>query len=261
MTPADGGAIYDGEVMHHRFRPRRHRFVYRVQSFLFDIDQLQQVDQRCRWFSLNRFNLYSLDYRDFGDGSGAPLRDYLEQTLRKQGFTQTLHRASLLCYPKVLGYCFNPLSIYYCYGEDDRVFAILYEVSNTFSQRHSYLFPVSDGHSSDRHFRQTCAKNFYVSPFINMDCRYHFRLSPPNETLLVAIRQTENDQALLHALFRGVRRPLSDRELLKGFLRMPLMTVKVMAAIHWEALRLFLKGIKLVPRPTEPSASISRIDE
>lgn len=255
------GAIYSGEVMHHRFRPRRHRFVYSVRSFLFDIDQLGSVAQRCRFFSLNRFNLYSLYFRDFGDGSGRSLRDYLQSTLQKHGISEPLQRAQLLCYPRILGYAFNPLSVYYCYNEANEVYAVLHEVSNTFGERHSYLIPVPEAERNRPVIRQHCDKNFYVSPFIPMDCRYHFRLQLPGERLSVAIRQTENNQALLHAVFQGQRRALNDQQLLRGFFALPLMTLKVTAAIHWQALKIFLKGIKLVPKSDEPPEPVSRIDQ
>lgn len=261
MTADHDGSIYDGEVMHHRFRPKRHRFVYKIQSFLFDIDALERLDKRCRWFSLNRFNLFSFYYRDFGDGSGNPPRQYLERILREQGFEQPLAKAQLLCYPKILGYSFNPLSVYYCYSDNERLFAIIYEVSNTFSQRHSYLIPVKPSQQHDQYIRQSCDKSFYVSPFIAMQARYHFRMSQPGERLTVAIRETQEDEALLHAVFRGKRQPLNDAQLVKGFCRLPFMTLKVTAAIHWEALRLFLKGVKLVRRPDEPSSPVSRIDQ
>lgn len=260
MNGTPSSAIYEGEVMHHRLRPRRHRFVYTVQSFLFDVDSIARLSRRCRLFSVNHFNLFSLHYRDFGDGTAQTPRRYLETTLREQGLDEPLTRAELLCYPRILGYAFNPLAVYYCYGADNQLFAMLYEVSNTFGQRHSYLLPVAKGQRDAEILRQQCDKAFYVSPFISMDCCYHFRMRRPGERLMVAIRQTENGDALLHAVLRGQRRPFSDRELLKGFFRLPLMTLKVTAAIHWQALKLVLKGIKLVPRPPEPSSSVSRID-
>ena len=260
MTASLHSAIYDGEVMHHRFRPRKHRFVYRIASFLFDVDELPLLAQRCRLFSLNRFNLYSFYQRDIGDGSGESPRHYLEKTLGEHGIDETLSRASLLCYPRILGYTFNPLSVYFCYNADDELFTVLYEVSNTFGQRHSYLMPIAPADRAKTIIRQQCDKNFYVSPFIAMAARYHFRINRPGDSLCLAIRETEDDKALLHAVFRGDRQALNDRQLLRHFCRMPLMTIKVMLAIHWQAAKLFLKGIKLVPRPAEPARAISRID-
>ncbi|WP_339677673.1 DUF1365 family protein [uncultured Zhongshania sp.] len=261
MTADDHTAIYCGEVMHHRFYPRKHRFVYRMSSFLFDLDKLDETARRCKLFSFNRFNFFSFYNRDVGNGSGEAPREYLERTLLEHGVNTPLKSASLLCYPRILGFTFNPLSVYYCYGDDLQLFAILYEVSNTFKQRHTYLIPVSESDQGKGIVRQQCDKNFYVSPFIPMAVRYHFRMHLPTERISLAIRETEHEKPLLHAVFRGERRPFSDRELLRNFISLPLMTIKAVVGIHWEALRLFIKGVKLVPRPAEPKASVSRIEQ
>ena len=252
-------ALYRGEVLHHRFRPVRHRFRYRIDSFLFDLNELDQVAARCRLFSLNRFNLFSFYYADFGAGNGQAPKDYLQKTLRENGIEEPLQRAELLCYPRILGYTFNPLSVYYCYNASDDLFTVVYEVSNTFGQRHSYLIPVSSPHQHEI-IRQRCDKAFYVSPFIPMEATYHFRLRKPGRRLTVAIRETEADKALLHAVFRGTRQALNDRSLLVSFLRLPFMTASVMLSIHWQALRLYIKGVRILPRPTEPKHPVSRSD-
>lgn len=257
----DDTAIYCGEVMHHRFYPRKHRFVYRMSSFLFDLDKLSDTAQRCKLFSVNKFNIFSFYHRDIGDGSGEAPRQYLERTLQEHGVHEHLSSASLLCYPRILGYTFNPLSVYYCYKDNKQLFAILYEVSNTFKQRHSYLIPVSASDQDKGIIRQQCDKNFYVSPFIPMDVRYHFRMHLPKQRIGLAIRETEQGKALLHAVFRGEHRPFTDTELLKNLISLPFMTIKAVLGIHWEALKLFIKGVKIVPRPTEPKSAISRIDQ
>lgn len=250
---------YRGEVLHHRFRPVQHRFVYRVDSCLFDVDELELLASRCRWFSLNRFNLYSFYYRDFATGDGQSPREYLDTLMAAQELAVPA-RAELLCYPRILGFTFNPLAVYYCYDAQDRLYAVLYEVSNTFGQRHSYLIPAKDGDAEAPVLRQCCDKGFYVSPFIPMQARYHFRLSRPGERLSVAIRETDAEGALLHAVFRGRRRPFSDRALLASFARLPLMTLRVVVAIHWQALKLYIKGMRVLPRPAEPDRPVSRID-
>lgn len=252
-------ALYRGEVLHHRLRPVRHRFRYRVDSTLFDLSTLEEDAKRCRLLSLNRFNLFSFHYADYGDGSGQAPRDYLANCLHSHGIHTPLQRAQLLCYPRILGFTFNPLSVYYAYDAEDALFAILYEVSNTFGQRHGYLIPVSP---SQQHkiIRQRCPKGFYVSPFIPMTAHYHFRLSRPGENLALAIRETDAGQGLLHAVFHGRRAALNDRHLLGSFLRLPFMTLWLVLAIHWQALRLFIKGMRVLPRPAEPKSSITRID-
>jgi DUF1365 family protein len=261
MKAIESTAIYRGKVMHHRFYPRQHRFVYRMSSFLLDVDALAATAQRCRLFSLNRFNLFSFYCRDLGNGSGEMPRAYLERSLKEQGIDEPVARASLLCYPRVLGYTFNPLSVYYCYNSKNEVFAILHEVSNTFKQRHSYLLPVPASQRQQSIIHQQCDKTFYVSPFIAMGMRYHFRLQLPGKRISLTVSDREGDKTLLNAIFHGSHRPFTDRELLRNFFELPLMTLKAIVGIHWQALKLFLKGVKLVDRPPEPNLPISRIDQ
>lgn len=243
--------LYAGQVMHHRMKPEKHRFIYRVTSMLIDLDELDQLDRSLRWFSRNRFNLFSFHDRDHGDGSDQPLLQQIRQVLAEHGIETGAGRVQLLCYPRLFGYVFNPLSVFYCYDEAGRLRAILYEVSNTFNQKHNYLIPVSDPEADQ--IRQSCDKDFYVSPFISMATRYHFRLQPPAERVAVCIRQTDAESAVLHATFTGQRRTLSDRSLLRTFFSYPLMTFKVIAGIHWEALRIWRKKVPIQPRPVPPS--------
>ncbi len=261
MKPSSNSALYRGTLSHIRLKPFRHQFSYRIDSFLFDIDELSKLAQRCRLFSLNKFNLFSFHYRDFGiHKSATPQtpRDYLESTLKERGIEEPLHRATLLCYPRICGYTFNPLAVYYCYNRAEKIFAILCEVTNTFGQRHSYLLDIPDSNEQPVYAR-SCPKLFYVSPFIGMDAHYHFRLRRPGDTIALAIRETERNEPVLHAVFQGHRRAINDRELLVSFLRLPFMTLQVMAGIHWQALKLFIKGLRISPRPTEPAAKITRI--
>jgi hypothetical protein len=161
----------------------------------------------------------------------------------------------LLCFPRVLGYVFNPLSIYFCHDPAGSLRAILYEVSNTFGQRHSYLLPVADGRAGP--VRQHCRKEFYVSPFIAMDCRYDFRIEPPEALVSVVIRQSDGEGPMLTAAFAGERRPLDDSALARAFLAYPLMTLKVIAGIHWEALKLWRKGLPILERPAPPREAVT----
>ena len=163
----------------------------------------------------------------------------------------------LLCFPRVLGYVFNPLSIYFCRHSDGRLRAILYEVTNTFGDRHSYLLPVDGGRDSAGPISQACDKVLYVSPFIDMASHYRFRVKEPGERLSILIRQAVPEGEQLLATLTGKRAALRDRELVRAFATHPLMTVKVMGAIHWQALWLWLKGATFHRRPAPPSDPIS----
>jgi len=261
-------AIYTGVVMHHRFRPKKHRFIYRVFSFCLDLDELPILDNKLRFFSLNRFNLFSFHEKDHGKGD-KKLKKQITEILHHYGYGSASSKVRLLCYPRILGYVFNPLSVYFCYDEDEELQVILYEVSNTFGKRHTYLLPVEGKPSSNvRHFSN---KQLYVSPFMPMETNYSFRISPPSESVCICIQQQESNQQatteqitttkkpvqnsssmqgkkILNALFSGKKENLSDTKLFRLFLSHPLMTLKVITAIHWEAVRLWLKGMSLQHR-------------
>ncbi len=157
----------------------------------------------------------------------------------------------VLCYPRILGYVFNPLSVWFCHDPADRLTAIVYEVHNTYDERHAYVLPVGEDMRLVRH---GCAKEFYVSPFLSRDCRYRFRISPPCEDVAIAINEEEAGRPILNASFAGTRGDLTDGTLLKLLLRYPLMTLKVVAAIHFEAVRLMLKGVR---PPSPPQAAVT----
>lgn len=254
MTTA-ASALYFGQVVHQRVRPRRHRLSYRVFSMLIDLDELETLPLRLRLFSHNRFNLFSFFDRDHGPGDGSRLRRWVEEQLARGGVALDDGAVRLLCYPRILGYVFNPLSVYFCYGRSGEPVAILYEVSNTFGQRHTYLVPV--GGDPRGPVRQECAKAFYVSPFNKVEGCYRFRIDPPADKVSVVINHGDEAGLILHASFTGRHESLTDGVLLRAFLRYPLMTLKVIAGIHWEALRLWRKGLRIIPRAAPPSEPVT----
>lgn len=252
--------IYQGTVMHRRLRPKPHALRYRVFSLLIDLDELPVLDGCFRLFSRNRFNLFSFHDRDHGDGEIGSLRARIDRQLLEVGIDLGGGRIKLLCYPRILGFVFNPLSVLYCHAETGALVAVIYEVNNTFGERHSYLVrteggPIAGGPGAV--VRQSCAKRFYVSPFNDVSGRYDFRLVLPAETVAVAVDQHDSTGLALQAAFIGRRREFSDSALLAAFIRYPLMTLKVVAGIHWEALRLWLKGNPLYKRPAAPKNSVS----
>jgi DUF1365 family protein len=247
-------SLYVGTVMHRRLRPRDHKFRYRAFWLLIDLDELPELTTRLRLFSHNRGNLFGLHDVDHGDGSATSLRAQVERHLADVGIVMVGGAIKLLCMPRTLGYSFNPLSVYFCYREDASLAALVYEVHNTFGERHCYVMPA-DGASGPLH--QHCGKTFYVSPFMDMDMRYEFHVTDPAERIGIAIGVSAAGRAVMHASLAGLRSELTDRALLRMFLTIPAITLKVSAAIHWEAGRLWLKGLRLRRRPTRPDSMVT----
>jgi hypothetical protein len=248
--PIDAAAaLYFGEVMHARLKPIGHRFSYRVMSLLIDLDRLDIADRQSPLFGVNRPALYSFSEADHGERDGTPLRLYAQRRAAEHGIDLTGGRVRLLCYPRLLGHTFNPLSVYFCDRADGALALLIYEVRNTFGDIHAYALPAKPAEVSEAGIRQAQDKLFYVSPFIEMAMRYHFRVSPPGERVKLRILETDREGPVLAATFNGRRRALTTAALLRSLVSLPLVTFKIVAAIHWEALRLWIKGARLAPRP------------
>jgi hypothetical protein len=257
--PGDAALLYVGEVMHARLKPAGHRFTYSVFCLLIDVDRLAEAGRTCGLFSVGRRNLVSFHETDHGmtesDGS---LRGHVDRLLAPAGLDLSGGRVLLLCYPRVLGFVLNPISVYFAYDRQGQLAAAIYEVRNTFGQMHSYVCKVEDGQLSEAGLRQERDKLFYVSPFMDMAMRYRFRIRPPGEDVALRILETDDEGPILSAAFVGRRHPLTSWQVLKSCVKIPLMTVKVVAGIHWEALKLWLKGVKLVTRPEPPELASYR---
>lgn len=239
--------LYCGKVFHARMKPKAHRFTYRVYSIFIDVDRLQDIDRLSPIFSVGRWNLLSFDPRGHGRRDDSSLRGHIDDLLREAGLEIDGGRLFLLCSPRVFGFVFDPISIYWRFDESGALRAIVYEVRNTFGEIHSYVAPVRGDAACSTDLRQTADKRFYVSPFLEMPLTYRFRLAFPDDNLKVRILETDADGPILAAGWSGRASPFNSQNLLRAFLRVPLLTFKVFAAIHWQALRLWLKGVALSP--------------
>jgi DUF1365 family protein len=247
--PLAAGVLYPGEVMHARLKPFGHRFVYRVFSLLVDIDRLAELGRMTWLLGVNRPGLASFHERDHVGTSGETLRVFADRLLAEAGLGKPAARVLLLAYPRIFGYVFNPISVYFCYDDGGALIALIYAVRNTFGGLHIYVSPIRPGELGPAGVRQTQAKRFHVSPFIGMDARYHFRILPPGKTIRLRIHETENGEPLLAATFAGNARPLTTPGLGACLVKFPLLTFKIVAGIHWEALKLRLKGARFHPSP------------
>ncbi|MCG7914008.1 MAG: DUF1365 domain-containing protein [Candidatus Thiodiazotropha lotti] len=248
--------IYLTQVMHQRLFPVNYRFSYPVFSLLID---LNRIDEECRslsLLSLDRFNLLSFNRKDHGPRDGSCLKNWATQLLVSQNIDIGNGSIKLLCFPRILGYAFNPISIWYCYHSDGSLKALICEVNNTFKEHHFYLIH-NQGDKLSWPVNATKKKQFHVSPLISMNGEYHFSFHKPGKCIGVVIREYQNDRLMLTASQAGYSYPLIDSQLLYALVRTPLMTFKVVLAIHWQALKIWLRGAKFFPKPKPPKEQIS----
>ena len=229
--------IYNGEVNHTRFKPVKHFLNYKTFSLFIDLDEIQQLDKSISIFSHNKFNIFSFYNKDHGDRDGNCLKKWVISNLKKYKIEGNISKIKILCYPRIFGYVFNPLSIFYCY-ENEKLKSIFYEVKNTFNEQHTYIFKIKDGEE----IKQKCKKKFYVSPFMDMETFYNFKLIDPSQRLSVMIKQTDAEGTVLTATQTGDKKEFNFKQLLINFFRYPLMTLKIISSIHFEALLLWKKG-------------------
>ena len=249
--------IYAGTVVHKRLRPKPHALSYGVFSLLLDLDRLQDIAASSRLFSVNRFNILSFHDADHGPGDGKPTASHARELLKKAGFDAAQLQILLLAYPRVFGYVFNPLSVYYAIDVTGQLTALIYEVNNTWGERRSYVVGAGSAHLGT--FAQSAKKELLVSPFAEANGRYGFRVTAPdaNQDLLVGVSLSDSQGALLKTHFKGSPEPWSDRALLGLLVRFPLLTIKIISAIHIEAFKLWWKGVPITGGATTPSYSVS----
>ena len=237
-------SLYNGTVIHKRFKPKKHFFKYKVFSLLLDLSELNYLDKNINFFSYNSFNLISFFDKDHGERDGSSLFEWVKKNLKENNIKSENIKIKLLCYPRIFGYVFNPLSVFFIYDNQENLISILYEVKNTFGEQHTYIFKVENNNL----IQHNCSKKFHVSPFIEMDCNYFFRTLKPAEKISVIIDQYQLDEKILFASQDGIRVDFNSKELIKSYVKHPLMTLKIISAIHFEAFKLWAKGIKFIKK-------------
>lgn len=241
----ESAAIYEGEVVHRRARPKRHKLRYKVFSLLVDLDRLAETDKSLRLFSVDRFNLFSLYRKDFaGHESGDDPAAFIRRKAAALGLEGKVERVRMLAYPRILGYAFNPLTVYFLEDAAGQTLMVVHEVHNTFGEHHFYQAEAGAADAAGA-LTHSAKKAFYVSPFNTLEGSYRFAIRPPDEEVFVGIVLSGEQGPILSAHFKAKRRKLNDGALLRLALAYPFMTTKVLVGIHWEALRLWLKGLPL----------------
>ena len=237
--------IYSGNVVHKRFKPKVHYFKYKVFSLLIDLSEIESMEKNLKIFSFNKFNIISFYNKDHGARDGSSIKDWVINNLKKNNIDTNDIKIKLLCYPRIFGYVFNPLSVFYIYDKNLNLISILYEVKNTFGEQHTYIFKVT---KDSNLIQNNCSKKFHVSPFIEMNCNYFFRLLKPGNKISVIIDQYDSEDKILYASQDGIRSDFNTKHLIKSYLKHPIMTFKIIVAIHYEAFKLWAKGIKFIKK-------------
>ena len=236
-------SIYYGDVVHRRLRPKPHRLRYKVFSLLLDLDDLENLTAKSKLLSYNRRTFYSIHDKDHGYGKN--INEWIRHELEEANLSDCSNKILMLCYPRILGYVFNPLSVFYVYDKNSDLISILYEVKNTFGEQHVYVFKTKKDQNLIQH---VCKKKFHVSPFIDMNCIYFFRLLKPGNKISLIIDLNDPVGKVLYASQDGIKSELNNGNLLKSYLKHPLMTFKIIIAIHYEAFKLWTKGIKFIKK-------------
>ena len=248
-------AIYTGTVRHRRFEPVAHEFTYPLFMTYLDIDRIPEMMQISRVASYNRWNWASYQERDhFGDPARA-LRERLRDDAATQGIKLPDGKIFLLTHLRYLGYVFNPISIYYCYNRAGQIEAALAEVNSTFGETANYWLTNRNQLPSTNSLRYRSRKTLHVSPFMPMELDYLFTLTPPGERLVAHMNTVTGEHSHFDATLTLNREPWTAPALRRALLRYPVMTAKVIGAIHWEALKLYLKRAPVFTHPAKSKDS------
>jgi DUF1365 family protein len=248
--------LLTGVVMHHRLRPAEHRFSYGVFCLRLRLSRLEEAANGL--FSLNRFNLASFHFRDHGARDGSHPLQWIRGLLEQEGLDCADGEVWLQCFPRVLGYVFNPVSFWFCEDREGRLRAVLAEVNNTFGESHSYLLARAGGAPIEAGDTLETRKVFHVSPFFEVRGGYRFRFSHRQATRIARIDYLDEQGPVLYTSIAGRTAPLSASRMLRAVLSHPLMTLAVMARIHWQALRLWWLRVPFHGKPVPPLHKVTR---
>ncbi|HWG71078.1 MAG TPA: DUF1365 domain-containing protein [Steroidobacteraceae bacterium] len=254
-NPQLASAVYEGVVRHRRHAPHAHAFDYRMAQLYLDLDEIEQVfANRWLWSSEHR-NVAQFRRRDYLGPAGVPLAEAVRRRVEQATGHRPVGPIRLLTHLRYVGLVFNPVSFYYCFAEDgENLAAIVAEITNTpWKERHAYVLPIESVQVLGRALHWSFPKTFHVSPFMPMDCEYDWRFTVPGDDLRVHMDVSRGGQRTFNATLALRRRPLAGASLARVLWRYPLMTAQVVGAIHWQALRLWLKRNPVHDHPAADS--------
>ena len=248
--------LFSNTITHQRLFPFKHRLKYFLISFYIYYDELKSLDKSIGFFSYNKFNIFSFHESDHGYRDHRSLKQFVTDILSNNSIEYNTLKFSIVCFPRILGYVFNPLSVIFCFDQE-KLIAILYEVKNTSNEQHTYCF-ANKNFSVKSIYKHSCNKKFYVSPFIEMNCYYKFSTRIPTDKISLLIEQfNDKNEKILIASQMGREVDFTSATILKSFFKNPLITFKVIFGIHHQAIRIFLKGGKYYSRNKKPTDTIS----
>ncbi len=242
--------LYSCKVVHNRIRPRKHAFSYRIFMFALDLDELDEVASKLKLISRNRPNVYSFSDDDHWKEGKEDIKSNLKAYLSSQGVSETPGKITLVTHLRTFGHVFNPVSFYFIRSKDDQPICAVAEVANTFNEQKLYLIKAKD--FQDDQFEEKLAKEFYVSPYSDLDTEFDFSLREPSRKLAISINQSKDGETYFFSSLVGEERELTDWNLLKYTCRFPLITLQIVLGIHWQALLLYFKGLRVRPKAANP---------
>ena len=245
--------LFEGKVFHSRVYPKSHSFRYKVFCINFNLCNVDKVFKNIPVFSVNKFNLFSFHEKDHGPHGCINLEKWIKNTIKDSGIKESIETIFILAYPRILGYVFNPLTVYTCINKKNKIIAQIYEVHNTFKQRHFYL---TKNTFDLKNHKNKIYKAFHVSPFMSMKGEYIFKSFISSKSLTIFIEFLSKKEKLI-ASFTATKKSLSTYRLLLNFFKYPLMTSKVILGIHLEAIFLYAKGLRIFKCPTQSAKHIS----
>ena len=248
--------ILVGAVGHLRKTPTLNKFLYHIFQFHLPITSIKKG--RSGLFSVDQFNFFSIRLEDYGPCNGQSLELWARNILKENGLSNVSGEIVLQTLPRILGYAFNPISFWFCYDLEKRLRAVICEVSNTFKERHSYLIAHPNGEEIKNGECISADKIFFVSPFFKVSGHYDFTFSISDSKCNISINYYVDGKVGLKTFIAGEYQPWSLRNLTRVAFVYPFNCLAVILRIHWQAFKLFLKGVRHLKKPPPPSKNVTK---